>query len=432
MFKDVKNIYFYCCPGMGILDIWLPVIYRLHKQYPDIKYSIIFQKPEHIDAIDFKNVLIKISECVFDQVIHKHYFGGWIKSNNYIKAKQNQDKFEFSKLYFNRISFRLDQLKLYYINLLIKFLIQQFGKLMFDEGYQPLEEVVDTDCSILLYDISESHKVYAKEMLKVFSNCKKFSLQHGVDVRCDSTIHPFQDNLNTISLLFSEKEVNYYENNYGVDTDDITVVGIPKHDQSWIDLILLKSSFLCDDEYAVLFSRSLSDYFPLDRKIIALNIIRDVVIKMYGLKLIIKLHPKERGEELFFNILGKENYNKEWEITTEHPFAIAQNAKLSITFFSSVCVDMSRLNTPQIEFLDLRRINKHDNNNSLRKNGIPVFDFRYLGLTFGASTKSDFVELIEIAIKQPNFIINEQYNIYSKFFDSRNNSIDLVCSRVTA
>ena len=92
-----KNVvYFLCSPSLGILDNWLPVIWQLKEKRGDLKFIIIFPRSNFIDRINLSNILLILSEKIFDSVVFKSDGGDWLVADNFssIKSVYNLSAFE--------------------------------------------------------------------------------------------------------------------------------------------------------------------------------------------------------------------------------------------------------------------------------------------------------------------------------------------------
>ena len=84
----LKNtVFFLCSPSLGLLDNWLPVIWRLKEKRKDLKFIIIFPKSNAIDQINLSSVLIILATKVFDSVIYKSHSDYWLHSNTFSQLK---------------------------------------------------------------------------------------------------------------------------------------------------------------------------------------------------------------------------------------------------------------------------------------------------------------------------------------------------------
>ena len=104
-----------------------------------------------------------------------------------------------------------------------------------------------------------------------------------------------------------------------------------------------------------LISRPISNYLPFERKKKFLEMVKKASEK-FNFKIIIKLHLKEKHSDIFADVFGKHNYNKNWEFSEKHPFVIGSKCLFAVSFYSSVAVDLINIGVPCIELLDLKKL----------------------------------------------------------------------------
>ncbi len=186
------------------------------------------------------------------------------------------------------------------------------------------------------------------------------------------------------------------------------------------------------DNYIFVISRSLCEYFTLERKIQAINDIKKLAFEDLNLRIVVKLHPKEQNHGLYEDILGKNAYGIQWIYSNEHPFILGSRCAFSISFFSGVVIDMAALKVPAIELLDLRGLGKFDNANSLRDNrGEPVLDYRYMDIVLGASNYSQLKTHANYVINNRTEVVNKFYKKYCELFPNPDKSVSLVVDQIT-
>jgi hypothetical protein len=83
-----KDILFICSPNLGILDNWLPILWHLKKKRPDSSFVFVVPKSRDIDEIDEASILFIISRDIFNRVVFRSWFGGWLSANSFTEAKQ--------------------------------------------------------------------------------------------------------------------------------------------------------------------------------------------------------------------------------------------------------------------------------------------------------------------------------------------------------
>ena len=175
------TIYFLCSPSLGILDNWLPIIWKLKEKRGDIRLIIIFPKASIIDQINLSNVLIILASKVFDSIIFKSHAGHWLvaKSFTQVKKRNKLSKFEWFLLRVIR------KLKKWSITRILSRFIQ-YGFTQYN-SFRDKENLFDWVSDInnttgMLFDVSEEPKYYNASLLNKFKETPKYSICHGIDI----------------------------------------------------------------------------------------------------------------------------------------------------------------------------------------------------------------------------------------------------------
>jgi len=150
--------------------------------------------------------------------------------------------------------------------------------------------------------------------------------------------------------------------------------------------------------------------------------IYDIICIKHKLKLVVKSHPKESLDgidgKIYRDILGEENYGKIWSYSDRHPIVLGKKAVFTISFYSGVALDMLAINKPTIEYLNLEGLDLYDNSDSLRdKFGKPVFQFRYLELVLGVSSRSELESCVDSILNQKEETTALLYSKYKYYFE---------------
>jgi len=395
----LKNIVlFLCSPGVGILDNWLPVIWRLKEKREDLKFIIIFPKANYTDQIHLSNVVLILAAKIFDCVVFKSHAGHWLYAETFsqVKVKNKLTRLEWFLL---RI---IKKLKKWPISGLVSSLIQYgYGKLckFRDRKYLYDWKFAEKHGACIVYDVYEESKPYNVDLMKKFREIPKFSIQHGININ-DGGVLRYSKKLldgdyrkDIKAYLFSPKERLLYEHKYAIHSSFMEVVGVPRHSPDWMEFIRLnvleqsnKINSLNSGSIFIISRPGNTNYHPYERKKKALEDIKRLAWNDLEKNIVIKLHPKERKEVIYEEVFGADTYGDKWVYSDLHPFVLGKESSFAISFYSGVPIDMLALGVPTIEYLDLRGIPEHDNDESLRdKKGHPVFSFRYLDLVLGAS-----------------------------------------------
>jgi hypothetical protein len=291
----------------------------------------------------------------------------------------------------------------------------------------------------VLYDIYEETKEYNRELLECFIGIPKFSINHGINIEQKGIEAGHVVNLERLpgeisAFLFSKDEKDLYKKTYSLKDSETFVIGVPRHNKEWV--AYLHSMYSDNEEqkwgnYIFLISRSMSEYFPLERKVQAIQDIKKLAFEDLGLNIIVKLHPKERDSELYKKIFGKDAYGVKWKFSNTHPFLLGNQCIFAIAFFSGIVFDMAALKVPAIEFLNLKGLKEFDNKDSLRdKNGEPVLDCRYLNIVLGASNYEQLKSQANYVINNRSVVVDKFYKRYCELFVEPDKSISLAIDQI--
>jgi hypothetical protein len=425
-----RKIYFLCSPNLGILDSWLPILYKLHSD--GFKLVCIIPKPGGISSFKVDNALVKISMQIFDQIVYKTHSNFWVTSEFSSRALNANSLTRFKSFLVKSSIFSRKNKTLLFAFYIIQFVIYLIDKIKFKNLEKNL--FLNSSQSNLLYDISEEGKSHNQEVFQVLHGVKKFSIFHGINLGCEkeyeSKVERFQIK-NTKVFAYTKEMKCHYLNTYPLQYDQVEVTGVPKYEKWWINKLIDESSVTHKSGYVFIISRPSNAYFSKEMKLKIAKDIKKFVIDKMRLRLIIKRHPKEIiGDSIFEDIFGVDNYGKSWEYSEQHAFSIGSKSLFAISFYSGVVVDMLAINKPTIEYIDLKNIVEFDNEFSLRVKGEPVFNFRYCGLTLGASNSEEFeIHLNEIA-NNPDKVVKYLSDSFNSLSLYNENSTNIIHSKI--
>jgi hypothetical protein len=440
----LKNtVFFLCSPSLGLLDNWLPVIWRLKEKRKDLKFIIIFPKSNAIDQINLSSVLIILATKVFDSVIYKSHSDYWLHSNT------------FSQLKVRGRSRRVEWLLLKVVKTLKKWqVIKPLGVLTqyaYDRVHRFVHRkelcdwrIVEKHGLCILYDVYEESKPYNMELIKNFAEVPKFSIQHGININDGGVLKKIKNTPDNgfrkevKAYLFSSKELPFYEHEYAIHKSTMEVVGVPRHSPKWIEFIqlnILKQSNKINAQnngsIFIISRPGSTNYFPHERKKKALENIKQLAWNDLKKNIVVKLHPKERKEGLYEEVFGAETYGDKWVYSDLHPFVLGKESAFAISFYSGVAIDMLALGVPTIEYLDLRGISEFDNRESLRdKYGHPVFSYRYLELVLGASNYDQIKAHAMEIMKDREAVLSRLQAKYNQLFPKIENINDKIAQDI--
>ena len=433
--KPRKHILLWCSPGFGLVDIWLPVIKKL-KEKDNIKIDFVFPEPSSMRLESKNSDLFNLAEQFADDVIYRGYSNRWFIASTLIEARNaiTFSKFDAKMML---LSVRLTSgkmskyfvLKLIgkYILIISKYFIrtkENFGKQsQYDFGLL-------SSVNGILSDIVKEGKFVNKELRNELKNIQKFSMFHGMAalwvepcLNCKQSITKRSD---VTVYSVSHIEEHGYQKCFGILGKNIVHAGIPRHDNDWIEFICSQSysnkASKVFDSFVFIIGRAASPYNTIERKKKALKDIYDIICIKHKLKLVVKSHPKESLDgidgKIYRDILGEENYGKIWSYSDRHPIVLGKKAVFTISFYSGVALDMLAINKPTIEYLNLEGLDLYDNSDSLRdKFGKPVFQFRYLELVLGVSSRSELESCVDSILNQKEETTALLYSKYKYYFE---------------
>lgn len=429
------TIIFNCSPSLGILDNWIPVVYTLRQKLPDVKLVFFAPVPSVIEQAGMDMTLIKISEDVFDQVVFHSYCGTWLQTDSFADAKRVNKISKINSIIFLKRVFR--KLK---IMQGVKVLdgILQFISNRFLQPFAFQVDALDAQKTVLLFDICEIEKPYNRDFFSYLSQSCKFSILHGINInglRNGAEEEPVNaEILKTVAYIFTEKERQYYKSTYSLDDTSIRSYGIPRHETKWIDFLLTKEenhTIPFGGGYIFVISRAAGETLLLDRK---LEYIREIkkISEAYGLKIVVKLHPREAKDNTFEDGLGYDNYGKTWIYSSLHPYFLGKHCKFAVSFYSGVPIDMIMLGTPTIERLNLSGIGKYDIQTTLidKGTGEPITEHRYFGLVLGASNYEQMKHHVEEIIQNREAVVGKLQKKYLEIFSYTENINDVIADEI--
>lgn len=409
--KD-KSLVFLCSPSLGIIDSWISVIWEIKKQ-SSAKIILLAPKPRTILEVDTEDTVHNIADKLFDSIIYIDRWGGWNRASSLYEAKR----------------------KAKVANSIAGVLSRPWSTIRKCLSRQDIIGV--------LYDLYEESKEYYVPLREYFRDLPKFSMNHGCGIDYKGTL-PFQKSYrgiekelqktsqgelgrrkDVIVYLYSHLQAEFYKK-YNVDPKSYRLVGIPRHDADWMDYLRQESNTFRQEDFEkgfilVLSRPASSDYFPPARKRRALKYIKKVSIEL-GLRVVVKLHPKEwyKGKQsdfLYEEVFGHDGYGSWWMYSRTHPLILGEKALISFFFFSSTAADMVRISTPVIGISDMRSLPGFDHAEAQRDSrGRPVKGYRALGLCLGADDLVDVQAHVSSILKNKDEITERLSRTYGDIF----------------
>ncbi|MBT5399480.1 hypothetical protein HOL24_02940, partial [bacterium] len=415
----------------------------------------VFPEPSSLILEDKNSDLFKLAEQFADRVLYRSGSGRWFVKDTLIEARNSLKISEFEKklLFF---SYRLKKGKASRYPLakvISKCILSAYTyALRIQEGFE-LEYLYDinlfNEIDGVLCDITAEGKFVNETLRGKLRNVTKFSMLHGLEAvwmnknfLCKKTVKKRSD---IVVYSNSYLEFDGYKRCFGVLKNSISHVGIVRHDKDWI-------RFLCDnlkeentgelfDSFVLIIGSPASPHNPPERKRKVLRNIYDIAYVKYGIKLVIKPHPKEDrygfDGDIYSNALNIENYGKAWMYSDKNPFILGKKVVFVCTFGSGVSLDMLFINKPTIDCADLRGLELYDTESSLRnESGNPVFGNSYAKFTLNACSRPELelhVKSILTKYEETVELLRSNYDSYFGVFNGSSGIVaNDICRRVYA
>jgi hypothetical protein len=418
----MKRLLFICGPNAGMMDMWLPVVWKIKQRDSKVSAWCFFSTIKN--SKDFgrtKSALKKISEETFSKFVSPSPIGGFFAANTIfelIDSIERQEAFgqkvlaivnripggEITRKLFLRVGLRIGRILLSNRN-------AQFLKIQECQG-------------VVLSDLEMLKKNSGQIFFQAWNELDWYSLLHGINLQYDYDNEHKTKNLdllpnNLTAFLFSPNEKDYYIKKYGLTSDQLIVVGVPRHERAWIDYIKdreMEREKWLKKGYIFLISKAVSDRLPAAKKREYLISIRDVVCREFGLELIIKTHPKA-GEESVYEEVFSGHDNVRWCMDGRHPFVLGSNSIFAITFYSGVPLDLLSFGVPTIEYLNLVGIPEFDHNESSRnEDGEPILYYQEEGFVIGVGNETQLRKQVRKILDDRHLVVADLIGNYQKTF----------------
>ena len=216
-------------------------------------------------------------------------------------------------------------------------------------------------------------------------------------------------------FLNNELDKDYWKSR--IDENKIIIVGIPKHDNDWIQKLLIKKN--SDEKKKPIIVVTYSSKFDIEKKNkieleLQLNQLMGVLSKFKNHKIIFKIHPR-KNDPYYLKILKKYN-DIEWEVSSKNLLQLANDCSIYVhDRQSSSFFDGLVLKKPCIEYWDLSYNSNYQSANDS------------LSLNIRANNPIELENFIKLAIEDPQnkIWISQQQSYISnckKFNDKATNA----------
>jgi len=408
-------------PHFGIVDAWLPVITELKRRRPDTSICAIIPETKGVGRVNPHDFVARIAAPFISRIIFAGPGNQWIGADSFYEVKRPERSALFE---------------------------------LFVKGAAVLGISKSCDlplgCKIVLSDVFLSQRPIVHELQGKFSSAAWFCLPHGLDLRTfkierkksfnerrvkDGERTSLSEVLSSWSKLkvyaASEKEAMAYRRGYELSQDDVKVVGVPRHCESWLRYVssMEAAGTDCDCDYILLVSRpgtGSTGVLPLARKVQALKDIKKLAKKLER-KVVVRMHPKdiERDRRIVEEAFGMPGLDIDWCYSSQHPFLLGRRAVFAVTFFSSVALDMITVGTPTIELCDFSGLTKSPH--LVRdEHGQPTSIYQQLGLVLSARNFDELVEQVDRIFEDRDAVIAELRSAYDSCYDRLDDPVGVI------
>jgi hypothetical protein len=341
-----------CAPSLGVLDNWLPVLHAARASHPDWHIVALIPDRTTLAQLDRSDTAHVLADEVIDATVAPLVDGSWISVDGFLDAAEVPRS---RRLRFGRPTRR-------------------------QRALRTSIDVLNDPSNRLLFDLDLHGKARLRPLLAQLDRVPRHSMLHGVmlvDVDERATPSP-RPELESAAYLFGPSEVAAYHRNFGVPSERLHVVGVPRLEPEWVEKIIERSRAIHEEPFErsvfVVSRPAGSSFLPRERKIALLRSLHEVAWHEHGLPLVLRAHPKERSDGSLTAALPARDEGRSWAISSAHPFHLAQHAEVAVTFYSGLAVDLVTLGVPTIQLLDVRGLREHDGPEASRDNqGRPCF-----------------------------------------------------------
>lgn len=422
-----NTLLFICSPSLGIIDSWLPVLQKIKEIDPKKNIVCVFTKNRMIHEIETDKSLIQIADKTFDKTVFYSSIQKWIIADNFSETKEFEKR-NLIQSFLHKVTQRLPKNRLFsYPKRFLNSINSSSIYFRMKNNIFKWEDNSENVTSIL-FDVYVDKKDHVTEILNHFKHVQKFSMSHGLKVKninlWSDQKTPVKDDV--IAYIHSKHESGFFRDRFGIPEKNQRVIGVPRHDPEWIQHLIDNDSELeseIGNDFIFVISRPhTTDYHPRERMEKSLEHIKKLAWDYLDKKLVVKLHPKEKVTGIYEEVFGEENYGSKWVYSNAHPLILGSRCSFAIAFYSGVVVDMTAIEIPTIELLDLRGIKGYDDDEALRdENGDPVFEYRFNDLTLGANDYEDLKKQTDRILNNRPEVMKYLKEGYLKFYETSEN-----------
>lgn len=416
---EKKASYILCAmPFYGMLDQWLPWVCNADQESQLI---VISPHPGALASISERSVFHRLLDTRAEAIVVKLSDTYWVS----LSSLGNATRFERLHAKGERYLVLLDRFG--WVTL-TRFLERIRAKLacFLSRGKRVSLNDIFSDTSVLLFDVTTTRSPHLAPLLKAAENLRKISMPHGLPINANNKKFltdpkiPLDSTANRLTAVaFTDELFSLYTKYLRAYNAEILKLPIPRHDPNWIHIIAShEKGDIPWESYIVILSRGSNEtYLPLNRKLKYLSIIQTSARKL-KLPIVIKRHPTESEDEVFYKALGKDSYGDEWTFSDSHVFKLGEHALFSVSFISSTCLDLLAQGVPTIELIDMVGLNKKAwvSDVAMTANGEIISNYSNKGLVLLARNREEFEVQAQKILHDRTGVIDTLYQKYKTCF----------------
>ena len=288
----------------------------------------------------------------------------------------------------------------------------------------------------IVYDINEETKLYFCPFLNYIYKYDRFSIAHGYDISCthDMKYKQWVKKERLVILLYSNKNINYYQDVFNIRRSQCKTIGIPYHSKRKKDKTSLKETmptYQNESNLIALISRP-TDYInyctPKAREKLLYTLGNWIKQRKKEYILLIKPHPKEDHSNLIswsrsLDIKEDLEQIKLVEVNTNE---LAEICNFAVSFYSGSCVDFAFRGKPVIELCSEESTELSKKSTAYDSKGRKISSYANQNLVFNVQTPKELVKMLDLINGNINKYSNIAKSSYERLYLQKSDSIEII------
>ena len=389
-------------PSLAFLDQALPLAMQFKIVKPEEPIEFVFPKPKTTRQLNSKWLPVKIAESIGSKYHFPITKKVWVSASSAKQTRRISRVFDGLISVMERFNARIPA---FLTELIDRTLLQVLKILRISgtAGFPPCA----SGPNWTLIDLHLVDKPYFDCVAKVVTESSILTIDHG-----PAPFQPYQvsnpssapwlknrDGLRLVVCAQSVREVPLLVETFGFKESDVLVTGVPRHHSDWVEQISGASAQATEParKDTILLNSRLSEplgsFLTKNRKRRYLEAVREFASE-HHLKILIKRHPTVTFQEgVYEQVLQRRDQGVTWDFTESHIFETPDTIVFSVSFGSSLCVDLLLRDVPTIQILDFSDLPQTQDSwaTDTQLKDHPASVFEKFGLVVGVTSRADFV-----------------------------------------